>query len=782
MALTEAEEILLASALLQEDLERVSPKLEAFRKPARVKGCRGGRGAGAKSWSIASLLIQRAHHERVHIACLREVQLTLEESVWKLMKETIDRLRYSGWRVTREAIDNQRTGSHIIFRGVSDLRADQIKSLESFDVFWIEEAQGVSSHSLDVLLPTLRAPNSELWFSMNPEEERDPIIARLWDRPDALCVDLQPGAVDNPWWTAELQKEMEADFARDPDLAEHVWNGAARKQGTKSVLSRAAIRGAMDRDLPLEPAGVVELGVDVARFGDDKTTIYKRQGMKVVAFKKLSGADTQETARQAWDMAGRRGDVAIKVDDDGVGCVTGTTQILTPLGWRRADALRAGDAIYTRAMDGNVVAAIVRRATQREPTRIVGCGGYEFSFSHTMPYRTRKEYPARSTSWENILKRGYVILDDEFKYDGPEPAFVLPEYGHNMPHGGRKTTQAERAVDGMDFCRFLGWFVSEGSLWHKRKTVVVSQTRPEHRPEIERLMRLFGGVRVTTKDYVVANAALYTWLKRECYRDGLGFLNKTVPRFVANSSKRYIEAFLDAFCNGDGFRKGGVRYYVTSGRHLKGDLEELTYKIGKRCGVYVKSVAGSQGNIAGRTITRTADNFCIFEYQQRASDYATCLNTVKEPIREHVGIVYELSITGPSKLFFTKCGNNKPIWTHNGGVTDKLRDLGAYVVPVHNGGTAVDEVRFTTSADEQWFGFAAIVDKVDIPDDPDLMQELSGRQYAYTRQDQRKVESKADFKKRYGHSPDSADGLLLCFYAPDVWVVQDGASAASIGL
>ena len=432
--LTPVEERLLVDALLQEDLERVSPKLEAFRRPGRIKGCRGGRGAGAKSWSIASMLIQAAHHERKHIACLREVQLTLEESVWKLTKETIERLRYRGWRVTKEAIDNPRTGSHIIFRGISDLRADQIKSLESFDVFWIEEAQTVSAHSLDVVIPTLRAPGSELWFSMNPEEERDPIIARLWGRPDAVCVDLKPGREDNPWWTDELQAEMESDFARDPDLAEHVWNGQPRMQGSKAILSRAGIRAAMDRVLPDDPNGVVELGVDVARFGDDKTTIYKRRGMKVIAHRKLSGADTQETARVAWDMADRQR-VAIKVDDDGVG----------------------------------------------------------------------------------------------------------------------------------------------------------------------------------------------------------------------------------------------------------------------------------------------------------------------------------------------------------GGVTDKLHDLGAWVVPVHNGGVPYDETRFTTSADEQWFGFADILDSVDIPDDADLMQELAGRQYAYTRKDQRKVESKADFKKRYGRSPDSADGLLLCFYTPQQGGIAD-YSAESLGL
>ena len=101
-----------------------------------------------------------------------------------------------------------------------------------------------------------------------------------------------------------------------------------------------------------------------------------------------------------------------------------------------------------------------------------------------------------------------------------------------------------------------------------------------------------------------------------------------------------------------------------------------------------------------------------------------------------------------------------------GGVTDKLRDLGAHAIPVLNGEPAFDTERFTTCADEQWFHFADIVDSVDIPDDDDLMQELAGRQYHYTSQDQRKIEPKVDFKKRYGKSPDSADGLLLCFWNP----------------
>lgn len=330
--LTPAEELELIELWEQREREAVSPKLEAFREHARIKGCRGGRGAGAKSWSIASLLIQRANYQRTHIVCLREVQLTLEESVWKLMRDTIIRLRYPGWIVTKEYIDCPRVGSHIIFRGISDLRADQIKSLEDFDIMWIEEAQSVTAHSLDVLLPTLRKPGSELWFCLNPDDEVDPIVARTWSsgRDDMILVDLEPGKVDNPWWTAELETEMREDFKRDPDLAEHVWNGKPRVQGERSILSRVALREAMERQLPDDPEAVVELGIDVARFGDDRSVIYKRRGMRVVAERVFNGADTQLVARTAWDMVDRNPHARIKIDDDGVG--GGVTDKLRDLG------------------------------------------------------------------------------------------------------------------------------------------------------------------------------------------------------------------------------------------------------------------------------------------------------------------------------------------------------------------------------------------------------------------------------------------------------------------
>jgi phage terminase large subunit len=328
--LTNEEQREYLKLIAQDELERVSPKMELFREPWRIKIAHGGRGAGAKSWSAASVLVQKAHREPLRICCFREVQKSLEESSYRLMVDTVRRLRYNGWRVTREYIDSP-CGSHIIFRGLADMRAaDQMKSLEGYDIFWLEEASAISKESLTVLLPTLRKPGSELWATLNREAEKDPIIAEYWDsdRADVLRVELKQGKEDNPWFPDVLQSELEAAYRNNPDEALHVWGGQPRVQGDNAVLSRVAIRAAMSRKV--EETEPWEAGVDVARFGNDKTEIYFRKGGKVVSHETFAKKDTVFTANAVWDMVGRDRKVVIKVDDTGVG--GGVTDNLRRLG------------------------------------------------------------------------------------------------------------------------------------------------------------------------------------------------------------------------------------------------------------------------------------------------------------------------------------------------------------------------------------------------------------------------------------------------------------------
>jgi phage terminase large subunit len=360
---TDIDDKLLLELLEQSERERVSPKLEQFRNKSiggncpeniRIKIARGGRGAGAKSWGFASLIVQRAQYEKIRIGAFREIQQSLEESVYALIRQTVERLNYSGWKFTKEYIESP-TGSHFIFRGLKDmLAASQVKSLEGFNIFYLEEAARISRESLDMLMPTLmRTPAAELWAAYNPETEQDPIAEKIWNRnrDDALCIELRPGATDNPWWNiGGLQKEMDEDYKYDPDEAEHIWGGMPRKQGQKSIFSRSQIRGAMERSI--EAIGQIEIGADIARFGDDKTIAFKRHGMKIIDKLTLTKTSTTEISRRLWDFSGRDKSIPIRIDDTGVG--GGVTDNLREIGARvipinfaecASDKMKYGDII-----------------------------------------------------------------------------------------------------------------------------------------------------------------------------------------------------------------------------------------------------------------------------------------------------------------------------------------------------------------------------------------------------------------------------------------------------
>ena len=63
-----------------------------------------------------------------------------------------------------------------------------------------------------------------------------------------------------------------------------------------------------------------------------------------------------------------------------------------------------------------------------------------------------------------------------------------------------------------------------------------------------------------------------------------------------------------------------------------------------------------------------------------------------------------------------------------------------------------------------WFDFNDRLADIDIPDDSELMSDLSSRLYSYDGNGRRCIESKKEFKKRFNRSPDKGDALLLCFY------------------
>ena len=195
--------------------------------PARYKGAHGGRGSG-KSHFFAEMLVERALLQPgLRAACVREVQKSLKNSVKLLVEDKIRRLGVQDQFGILEAEIRTPGGGVIIFQGMQNHTADSIKSLEGFDVAWVEEAQSLSQRSLDLLRPTIRKPGSELWFSWNPAKPTDPVDVLLrGENPPADCVVIEANWNDNPFLPAELRADLEDDRRRDPDKFQHVWQGA----------------------------------------------------------------------------------------------------------------------------------------------------------------------------------------------------------------------------------------------------------------------------------------------------------------------------------------------------------------------------------------------------------------------------------------------------------------------------------------------------------------------------------------------------------------------------
>ncbi len=210
---------------------QVPRKLQPLLSPARYKGAHGGRG-GSKSHFFAEQVVLQVHTKAKRAVCIREIQESIKDSVKTLIEAKIKKLglsRYFDVTLTEIRALNaagQPTGGLIVFRGMQSFNAENIKSLEGFDIAWVEEAQTLSARSLELLRPTIRKSDSELWFSWNPRFDTDAVddLLRGGNRPkDAVVVEINWN--ENPWFPEVLKDEKDRDYAADPEMASHVWGG-----------------------------------------------------------------------------------------------------------------------------------------------------------------------------------------------------------------------------------------------------------------------------------------------------------------------------------------------------------------------------------------------------------------------------------------------------------------------------------------------------------------------------------------------------------------------------
>ena len=139
-------------------------------------------------------------------------------------------------------------------------------------------------------------------------------FSRTWK---ARHVDAREVAFTNKAQIAEWER----DYGADSDFVRVRVKGAFPRAGSAQFIDGERVREAMARELPPTTYDPVVMGVDVARFGDDRSVIFVRKGRDGRSFpiEKLKGLDLMQLAARVCQRAAEVNARAVFVDEGGIG-------------------------------------------------------------------------------------------------------------------------------------------------------------------------------------------------------------------------------------------------------------------------------------------------------------------------------------------------------------------------------------------------------------------------------------------------------------------------------
>ena len=211
------------------------PKLlDVFSGKAFVRAAYGGRGSGktrsfAKMSAVRALMWAKAGKSGI-ILCGRQYMNSLDESSLEEVKTAINEEQFlrESFIITERTIktDSEKFDGLVEYKFSGlDRNIASVKSKARILLCWVDEAEPVTEHAWEVLIPTLRDEESELWCTWNPERKGSATNKRFRDSKDPLTKCVELNYKDNPWFPDILDRARLKDKLERPESYEHIWNG-----------------------------------------------------------------------------------------------------------------------------------------------------------------------------------------------------------------------------------------------------------------------------------------------------------------------------------------------------------------------------------------------------------------------------------------------------------------------------------------------------------------------------------------------------------------------------
>jgi len=259
---------------------------------------------------------------------MRKTWPSFRDTVLPQLEKFLDPKLVVNWNQTEKLI-RMANGSRIRYGGIGD-RPDDWEKFMSGEYGWIALDQGEQFTEKEFMMLSTRLRlnlgNMRYFFLLSCNPNIGWIKERFIERNPKDHVFIPSLPEDNianlpPNYITKMREILTPVYIKA--LLEGDWEAVGEPDNVYNYLViRAAAKRRVERGLP------VEIGVDVARAGDDESVIILREGLRVTLIGKAQGHDTMKTTGGIWNCCQGRilphwkdgiTVITIKVDADGVG-------------------------------------------------------------------------------------------------------------------------------------------------------------------------------------------------------------------------------------------------------------------------------------------------------------------------------------------------------------------------------------------------------------------------------------------------------------------------------
>ncbi|BFH66240.1 hypothetical protein J27TS7_10860 [Paenibacillus dendritiformis] len=295
---------------------------------------RSGQGVGKTAFEAALIIWFLCCRPNPKVVCTAPTRQQLHDVLWAEVAKWLERSMVKNllkWTKTKVYMVGHEQRWFATARTAT--KPENMQGFhEDYMLFIVDEASGVKDDIMEAILGTLSGDENKLVMCGNPTRTSGTFYdSHHKDRGDYRAHKVS--SRDSRRTNKKNIEMLERKYGRDSDVVRVRVDGEFPRAEPDTFIAlelaeAAAMREVYFREdgaLDIPDAEPLEIGVDVARFGDDETVIVPRVGLLVPLIKTYTKKDTMETAGWVINLAKElmlkygRPRCTVKIDDDGVG-------------------------------------------------------------------------------------------------------------------------------------------------------------------------------------------------------------------------------------------------------------------------------------------------------------------------------------------------------------------------------------------------------------------------------------------------------------------------------